>query len=442
MESKMEIFGGIPLKGVVEAQGAKNASLPVMAAALLLKDETLRISRAPNLLDVNTMADLLRSLGAEITFSDHEMVVFTPTDISWETPPDLVRKMRASSLVLGPLLARCGKAVMPLPGGCSIGSRPIDLHLKGLTKMGASIELVHGAVHAHTKGLTGCRIYLDFPSVGATENLMMAAVFAKGETILENTAREPEIYNLVETLKSMGALIEADGTGVIRIQGVDTLHSSHSQIIPDRIEACTYILAGAATNGEVTVTGIIPNHIDSLLAKLEEAGASLTVKESEVTIHSSQRLKGVSLKTLPYPGFPTDLQPQIMAALCLAEGTSVIQESVFQSRFLHVGELNKMGARIDIQSNSAIITGVPKLTGADVVATDLRAGAALVIAGLAARDSTCVYHLGHIFRGYEDMDKKLLSLGAKVKVTAEEGPDSCRSNKDCREGSVVSTVSG
>ena len=435
MESKMEIFGGRPLKGSVEAQGAKNASLPVMAAALLLKNNTLRITRAPDLLDVNTMADLLRNLGAEVTFSNHEMEIRTPEEISWKTPPDLVRKMRASSLVLGPLLARCGKAVMPLPGGCSIGSRPIDLHLKGLTKMGASIELVHGAVHASTKGLTGCRIYLDFPSVGATENLMMAAVFAKGETVLENTAREPEIYNLAEALKSMGAKIEADGMGGIRIQGVEGLNSAEARIIPDRIEACTYILAGAATNGEVTVTGVIPNHIDSLLAKLEEAGANLTVKESEVTIHPSPRLKGVSLKTLPYPGFPTDLQPQIMAALCLAQGTSLIQESVFQSRFLHVSELNKMGARIDIQNNSAVVTGVDALTGADVAATDLRAGAALVIAGLAAHDTTVIYNLEHIFRGYEKIDEKLLQLGASVRVTSNPAVAEAGDRHDARRSS-------
>lgn len=419
----MKIIGGKPLKGVIVAQGAKNASLPVMAAAILLKDQKLRISRVPDLLDVNTMADLLRSLGADVTFTNHNMEISVPADISWETPPDLVRKMRASSLVLGPLLARCGKAVMPLPGGCSIGSRPIDLHLKGLTRMGATIELVHGAVHAQTKGLTGNRIYFDFPSVGATENLMMAAVFAKGETVLENTAREPEIFNLVDALKSMGASIEADGTGVIRIQGVDTLQGASSKIIPDRIEACTYILAGAATNGEVTVIDIIPNHIDSLLAKLEEAGASLTIKENAVTIHPSRKLKAVSLKTLPYPGFPTDLQPQIMAALCLADGTSVIQESVFQSRFLHVSELNKMGAKIDIQSNSAVVTGVDCLAGADVVATDLRAGAALVIAGLAAGDTTLVYHLGHICRGYEDMDEKLRGLGADVSIHPAEKDD-------------------
>lgn len=420
----MKIIGGVPLRGSIEAQGAKNATLPVMAAAILLKDQKLSISRVPDLLDVNTMADLLRSLGASVTFSAHEMEISVPGEISWETPSDLVRKMRASSLVLGPLLARCGRAVMPLPGGCSIGSRPIDLHLKGLTRMGATIELIHGAVHATTKGLVGSRIYLDFPSVGATENLMMAAVFAKGETVLENTAREPEIFNLVEALRSMGAFIEADGTGVIRISGVDTLHSASSRIIPDRIEICTYILAGVATGGEVTVTDIIPNHIDSLLAKLEEAGASLKVEENRVTVYPGERIKSVSLKTLPYPGFPTDLQPQIMTALCLAEGTSVIQESVFQSRFLHVSELNKMGAKIDIQSNSAVITGVERFTGADVVATDLRAGAALVIAGLAAGDTTMVYHLGHICRGYEAMEEKLQHLGARVQVISTEKEDS------------------
>lgn len=335
-------------------------------------------------------------------------------------PPPISFVKCGHPLVLGPLLARCGRAVMPLPGGCSIGSRPIDLHLKGLTRMGATIELVHGAVHATTKGLVGSRIYLDFPSVGATENLMMAAVFAKGETVLENTAREPEIFNLVEALRSMGASIEADGTGVIRISGVDTLHSASSRIIPDRIEICTYLLAGVATGGEVTVTDIIPNHIDSLLAKLEEAGASLRVEENQVTVYPGERIKSVSLKTLPYPGFPTDLQPQIMTALCLAQGTSVIQESVFQSRFLHVSELNKMGAKIDIQSNSAVITGVERFTGADVVATDLRAGAALVIAGLAAGDTTMVYHLGHICRGYEAMEEKLRHLGARVQVISTE----------------------
>ncbi len=435
MESKLRVTGGTPLKGTIEAQGAKNAALPVMAAALLLKDHHLHLSRVPDLLDITTMANLLRSLGAEVAFDGHAMDISVPEKISWETPPDLVRKMRASSLVLGPLLARCGKAVMPLPGGCSIGSRPIDLHLKGLAKMGASIELVHGAVHAVTNGLTGCRIYLDFPSVGATENLIMAAIYAKGETIIENTAREPEILNLMDILRSMGAVIEADGTGVIRIQGVKELHSASSTIIPDRIEACTYILAAAATNGEVTVTKIIPTHIDSLLAKLEEAGAQITIRDDSVTFHPSDRFKGTSLKTMPYPGFPTDLQPQVMAVLSLADGVSVIQESVFQSRFLHVSELNKMGAKIDIQGNSAIITGVQSLAGADVAATDLRAGAALVIAGLSARGDTCIRNVGHIRRGYEDMEGKLRSLGASIHAVEEEEGEPQSGGRTARTGS-------
>jgi UDP-N-acetylglucosamine 1-carboxyvinyltransferase len=420
MDYKMKIAGGIPLHGKIEAQGAKNAALPVMAASLLLKDATLRIHKVPRLHDVITMADLLRDLGADIFYEKGEMSISIPEELSWETPANLVRKMRASSLVLGPLLARCGRAILPLPGGCSIGSRPIDLHLKGLSRMGATIDLVHGAVHATANGLKGCRIYLDFPSVGATENLLMAAVFAQGETVLENTAREPEITNLVQTLKAMGAIIEEDGTGVIRIQGVDELHGEEITVIPDRIEACTYILAAIITGGEVEITNIIPQHIDSLLAKLEEAGANFTVEQDRVLVHPVKRLKAVSLKTLPYPGFPTDLQPQVMATLALAEGASVIQEGVFQSRFLHVSELNKMGAKIELQGNTAVVTGVEQLIGADVNATDLRAGAALILAGLAAKDETSVFHIGHVWRGYEDMDIKLQQLGGRVEVIPTE----------------------
>jgi UDP-N-acetylglucosamine 1-carboxyvinyltransferase len=424
VDYKMKISGGIPLKGEISAQGAKNAALPIMAASLLLKGGTLHIHKAPRLHDVLTMADLLRNLGAEIQYEKDEMFIAVPEDLSWETPTNLVRKMRASSLVLGPLLARCGRAVLPLPGGCSIGSRPIDLHLKGLSRMGASIDLIHGAVHATANGLKGCRIYLDFPSVGATENLIMAAVFAEGETILENTAREPEITNLVQTLKRMGAQIEEDGTGVVRIKGVDELQNSETTVIPDRIETCTYILAGIITGGEIKINDIIPQHIDSLIAKLEEGGASFTVREDSVLVHPIERLKGVSLKTMPYPGFPTDLQPQIMATLALADGASVIQEGVFQARFLHVNELNRMGAKIELQGNTAVVTGVDHLVGADVNATDLRAGAALILAGLAAQDETCVYNIGHVWRGYEEMDTKLQQLGGRVEVipTEQLGP--------------------
>ena len=420
MDYKMKITGGVPLRGKIEAQGAKNAALPIMAASLLLKSGTLNIHKVPRLHDVLTMADLLRGLGAEIQYEKGEMSISIPDDLSWETPSNLVRKMRASSLVLGPLLARCGRAVLPLPGGCSIGSRPIDLHLKGLSRMGASIDLVHGAVHATANGLKGCRIYLDFPSVGATENLLMAAVFAEGETVLENTAREPEITNLVQTLKSMGAIIEEEGTGVIRIKGVDELHDAETIVIPDRIETCTYILASIMSGGEIEIENVIPQHIDSLIAKLEEGGASFTVKNDSVIVHPINRLKAVSLKTMPYPGFPTDLQPQIMATLALADGASVIQEGVFQARFLHVSELNRMGARIELQGNTAVVTGVEHLVGADVSATDLRAGAALILAGLAAKDETCVYHIGHVWRGYEDMDKKLQQLGGQVEIMPTE----------------------
>ncbi len=425
MNNKLVLRGNRPLKGSITAQGAKNAALPVMASALLLRDGKLQLDRVPDLHDIQTMSDLLRNLGAEVHFSEGQMEIVTPEQLDWATPAPLVRKMRASSLVLGPLLARCHRAVLPLPGGCAIGSRPIDLHLKGLTKMGAEIRLEHGSVLAEAKKLRGTRIYLDFPSVGATENLLMAAVLAEGETVIENAAREPEISNLAETLVRMGGQIEGDGTGTIRVRGVEELHGTGMTIIPDRIEASTYILAGAVTGGDVTVEGMEPEHLEALLAKLEEAGARLSIEGNRVRTLSQGKLSAVSLKTLPYPGFPTDLQPQIMAALCLARGTSVIQERVFESRFLHVSELKRMGCQIELQGDTAIITGVEHLTGAEVRATDLRAGAALVLAGLAAHGYTSVYQMGHILRGYENMVEKLRSLGGEVEIVPcdeNEGP--------------------
>lgn len=425
MNHKLVLRGDRPLKGSITAQGAKNAALPVMASALLMKNGTLELSRVPDLHDIQTMSDLLRNLGAEVNFSEGKMNIVTPDQLDWATPPALVRKMRASSLVLGPLLARCHRAVLPLPGGCAIGSRPIDLHLKGLTKMGAEIRLEHGSVHAEASRLKGARIYLDFPSVGATENLLMAAVLAEGETVIENAAREPEISNLAETLIRMGSQIDGDGTGTIRVKGVEELHGTEITIIPDRIEASTYILAGAITGGDVTVKGMEPEHLEALLAKLEEAGAHLSIQGDCVRTLPETQLSAVSLKTLPYPGFPTDLQPQIMAALCLARGTSVIQERVFESRFLHVSELKRMGCQIELQGDTAIITGVEHLTGAEVRATDLRAGAALVLAGLAANGYTCIYQMGHIQRGYENMVEKLRSLGGDVEIVPcdeNEGP--------------------
>ena len=425
MESSryLKITGGTPLHGSIRIQGSKNAALPVVAAGLLLgQGQTLTCTNVPLLRDTETMAALLRELGMTVTFENGTVTVTRNGDLSCEMPAVQVQKMRASSIVLGPLLAQQGRAVMPMPGGCTIGARPIDLHLKGLAKMGAQIELHHGAVYATAEKLRGCRIYLDFPSVGATENLVMAAALAEGETIIENAAREPEITNLVQALQAMGAdvVFKKDNQGIIQVNGKPELASGTVKIVPDRIAACTYLLAGAITNGEVTVTDVMPQHFDSLLAKLEEAEVGYLRQEDRVTVYPSRgRMKSLSVKTMPYPGFPTDVQPQLMAALCLAHGTSVVKESIFESRFQHVPELRKMGAEIDIQGNTAVIRGVEALIGSDVQATALRAGAALALAGLAAEGETRVHGLKHILRGYEDFDKALTSLGAHVSI--EEG---------------------
>ena len=420
----MLVCGGASLNGSVMIQGAKNAALPVMAASLLLKGGRLTLDRVPDLHDIHTMADLLRHLGTVIEFDKGHMTIDVPEELKWEAPADLVRKMRASSLVLGPLVARCKRAVLPLPGGCAIGSRPIDFHLKGLARMGAGIDLDHGSVHASTDGLKAARIYLDFPSVGATENLLMAAALAPGESIIENAAREPEIINLVEALRAMGAFIEGEGSGTIRVVGRDQLDSGSVRIIPDRVEASTYLLAGVITRGNVTVKDVQPEHLESLVAKMEEGGIEVEVNGKDMSVHGPQRMKGITLKTLPYPGFPTDMQPQIMAVLCMAEGTSVIHESVFDSRYRHVAEFKRMGAKIDVQGNTAVITGVNSLVGTEVHASDLRAGAALVLLALAAQDETVICELHHIWRGYEDMMGKMSLLGAKLDVTLEPEDDS------------------
>lgn len=413
----MLIRGGKPLSGAIDVQGAKNAALPVMAASILLKGQSLTLERVPNLHDIQTMAEMLRYLGTQVSFKNNCMTIDVPEKLKWETPAELVRKMRASSLVLGPLVARCGRAVLPLPGGCAIGSRPIDFHLKGLTKMGASIELEHGSVHASSQGrLKGTTIELDFPSVGATENLMMAASLAEGVTYIENAAQEPEIVNLANVLRLMGTPIKGAGTATIKITGQESLHSAQGEIISDRIEASTYLIAGVASKGQVTVRGIEPEDLNALLAKLEEAGASIDIFNNEVTAKWAGDLNGVSLKTSPHPGFPTDTQPQFMAALCLASGTSVVNESVFDSRFLHINEFKKMGAKIDVQDNVAVVTGVSKLTGTEVHASDLRAGAALIILGLAAEGETLVCDLHHVWRGYEDLVSKMRSLGADLEL--------------------------
>ena len=416
----LKISGGTPLHGTVRTQGSKNAALPVIASALLLREgERLVCANVPHLKDTETMTALLQALGMSVVFENGSVTISRRGDLQCEMPADLVQKMRASSIVLGPLLAREGRAVMHLPGGCTIGARPIDLHLKGLAKMGADVRLDHGSVYAKADRLKGCRIYLDFPSVGATENLLMAAVLAEGETIIENAAREPEISNLVDALRAMGADVEfhKENPGMIRIQGCRDLGSGKVSVIPDRIAACTYLLAGVITDGQVTVTDSVPQHFDSLLAKLEEADVDYERQGSSVTVYPSRsKFKALSVKTLPYPGFPTDVQPQLMAALCLAHGTSIIKESIFESRFLHVPELRTMGASIETQGNSAVINGVRTLTGTGVQATDLRAGAALALAGLAAEGETRVYGLEHILRGYENFDTCLASLGASVSV--------------------------
>lgn len=417
MQDKMLIRGGKPLYGTIDVQGAKNAALPVMAASILLKGQTLTLEKVPNLYDINTMCALLRDLGADVVFKDNFMTISVPDELNAETPADLVRKMRASSLVLGPLVARCGKAVLPLPGGCVLGSRPLDFHLKGLAKMGADIDLNHGSVYAETTGrLKGTTITLDFPSVGATENLMMAASLAEGVTYIENAAREPEIENLADVLRLMGSQIKGDGTPVIKITGQETLHSALGEIIPDRIEAATYLTAGVITKGAVTVRGMSPDLISSILDKFEESGLLVDIFNNEVTVKYSDAFKGVTVKTLPYPGFPTDMQPQMMAALCTASGTSVIHESVFDSRLNHIEEFKKMGAKIEVQDNVAIVTGVSKILPSTVESSNLRAGAALILMGLAADGESTVCDLQHVWRGYENMPAKLRAIGADIEL--------------------------
>lgn len=424
MKDRLLIRGGRPLVGSVVTQGAKNAALPVMASALLLRGQELTLERVPDLQDIHTMADLLRSLGAMVVFEAGRMTISVPEELNWETPADLVRKMRASSLVLGPLVARCGKAVLPLPGGCAIGSRPIDFHLKALVRMGAEIDLENGSVHARTNGLSAARIYFDFPSVGATENILMAASLTPGESTIENAAREPEIVNLAETLRAMGAKIKGEGTGTIQVEGSTDLHGAKVEIIPDRIEASTYLLAGVVTHGAVRVEEINPEYLEALTFKLEEAGIPVTQDGNSLSVDCRGRSwNGISLKTLPYPGFPTDIQPQTMAALCLADGTSVIHESVFDSRYLHVSEFKRMGCKIDIQGNTAAITGIRQPVGAEVRASDLRAGAALILLGLSAEGETVVCEMKHVWRGYERIVEKLRSLGASIDLLPDESED-------------------
>jgi len=405
-----------PLKGTVRISGAKNAVLPVMAATLLATEPCI-IEDVPGLMDVNVMKDVLRSFDFVINETGPESIEVIPVEIKQqEAPYELIKKMRASFLVMGPLLAMKGVARVSMPGGCAIGARPIDLHLKGFKALGAEIDLGHGYVEARAERLVGDRIYLDFPSVGATENIMMAASMAEGQTIIENAAEEPEIIDLANFLNKMGGKIRGAGTDTIRIDGVEKLYGTRHAIIPDRIEAGTFMVAAAITRGEILVTNVLPEHLKPIIAKLKETGVQITEYEDSISVNASEGLKPIDIKTLPYPGFPTDMQAQCMALLAVSEGTSVIIESVFENRFMHVSELNRMGANIKIEGHSAVVQGVKVLQGAQVKATDLRAGAALILAGLIAEGTTEIDEIYHILRGYVNIDGKLRALGAKIKT--------------------------
>lgn len=413
---KLIVKGGNRLVGAVKTSGAKNAVLPIIAASILGTTPS-HLDEVPMLEDVHTISEVLKCLGLAVECSPEKNVLdIDSTEItSYEAPYELVRTMRASFLVMGPLLARIGKARISMPGGCAIGARPIDIHLKGFEALGVKIEQGHGYIEASApEGLKGTSIYFDFPSVGATENIMMAASLAEGTTILENAAEEPEIVDLANYLNKMGAKIRGAGTDTIRIEGVDKLHGADYTIIPDRIEAGTYMIAAAMTGGDVVVENVLPEHQKPLIAKLREAGAVVEEDIDKVRVIGKNPLKAVSIKTLPYPGFPTDMQAQMMAMMVIAEGRSKVTETVFENRFMHVVELNRMGAQISTEGRSAVIDGPCRLTGCDVRATDLRAGAAMILAGLVAEGTTRIGDLHHIDRGYENIVAKLKNLGADI----------------------------
>ena len=413
---KLIVKGGNRLVGAVKTSGAKNAVLPIIAASILGTTPS-HLDEVPMLEDVHTISEVLKCLGLAVECSPEKNVLdIDSTEItSYEAPYELVRTMRASFLVMGPLLARIGKARISMPGGCAIGARPIDIHLKGFEALGVKIEQGHGYIEASApEGLKGTSIYFDFPSVGATENIMMAASLAEGTTILENAAEEPEIVDLANYLNKMGAKIRGAGTDTIRIEGVEKLHGADYTIIPDRIEAGTYMIAAAMTGGDIVVENVLPEHQKPLIAKLREAGAVVEEDIDKVRVIGQNPLKAVSIKTLPYPGFPTDMQAQMMAMMVIAEGRSKVTETVFENRFMHVVELNRMGAQISTEGRSAVIDGPSKLTGCDVRATDLRAGAAMILAGLVAEGTTRIGDLHHIDRGYENIVAKLKNLGADI----------------------------
>lgn len=406
-----------PLQGEVEISGSKNAVLPIMAAAILTGDNC-QILDAPVLRDVDVMCKLLGSIGSTVkaNYEDNIIEIETKIIIAVEAPYELVKKMRASILVMGPLLARTGKARIALPGGCAIGARPIDLHLKGFQALGAEIQEGHGYVEAKADKLVGANVYLDFPSVGATENIMMAAVLAEGITVIENVAEEPEIVDLANFLNKMGAKIKGAGTDTIKIEGVKELHGTKHAVIPDRIETGTFMVAAAVTRGNILIKNVVPDHVKPVIAKLKECGVIIEDGDDGMRVRGDiNPLVSTDIKTLPYPGFPTDMQSQFMAFLTTVAGSSIVIETVFENRYMHIGELNRMGANIKIEGRSAIIQGDRNLQGAQVISTDLRAGAALVLAGLMAEGATEISEVYHIERGYADFIEKFRSLGASIK---------------------------
>ncbi|MDI6703795.1 MAG: UDP-N-acetylglucosamine 1-carboxyvinyltransferase [bacterium] len=408
------VTGGRRLEGQVKISGAKNAALPILAATILSND-SITLRNIPVLRDVDTMLSVLNTLGIKVKKERNGEIYIDPSNLKYfEAPYELVKSMRASILVMGALLSKLKKARVALPGGCAIGPRPIDLHLEGLKRFGAKIDLEKGYIEAETHGLKGCYIHLEYPSVGATENLMMAATLAEGETIIDGAAKEPEIVDLACFLNKMGARISGHGTDRIRIEGVKELRGTIYKIIPDRIEAGTYVIAAAITKGDVTVSEMNPSHLWAVTTKLREAGVWIEEGESEVRARVLEKLRPVDVKTLPYPGFPTDMQAQFMALMAITPGRSIITETVFKNRFMHVDELNRMGAVIKKDGNFALIDGVESLSGAEVCATDLRASACLILAGLAAKGDTFVSGICHLDRGYERMEKKLAQIGAKI----------------------------
>ena len=416
--SRLIVHGGTPLKGTIKVHGAKNAVLPIITATILGQQGVSIIHEVPALDDVETIANVLADMGVQIDRNGESLLINAEHLHKQEAPLEWVKKMRASILVMGPLLARFGSARVAIPGGCAIGARPIDQHIKGFEAMGATFSYTEDFVEArlpvHLDRLQGAKIYLDFPSVGATENIMMAATLAQGTTIIDNAAREPEIVDLSNMLNAMGANVRGAGTPTIRIEGVKHLHAVEHSVIPDRIEAGTYLIAGAITGGHLQVEGAISDHLNPLIAKLREVGVEVTEHENSIEVKATQPLRASDLKTLPYPGFPTDLQAQMMALLMTAEGTSVITETIFENRFMHVNELKQFQADISIDGRQAVIRGGRALKAAKVCATDLRAGAALVLAALVAEGESEITGLHHIDRGYVHLTEKLRGIGAKI----------------------------